>query len=100
MEREAYEKAAELLRLWEQIADAERRLQEIEKERQQVYQAQQQIQGNMGALGAEGKEGALRARYVEELEASQDRLRALGQEEAGAKEEIDRLKAELQKKLK
>ena len=99
MEREAYEKAAELLRLWEQVADAERRLAEIEKERQQVYQAQQQIQGNMGALGTEGKEGALRARYVEELEASQDRLRTLGEEEAGIKKEIERLKAEIQKKL-
>lgn len=100
MEREAYEKAAELLRLWEQIADAERRLAEIEKERQQVYQAQQQIQGNMGALGTEGKEGALRARYVGELEASQDRLRTLAEEEAGVKKEIERLKAEIQKKLK
>ena len=100
MDRDAYEKAAELLRLWEQVADAERRLGEIEKERQQAYQAQQQIQGNMGALGTEGKEGALRARYVGELEAGQDRLRALAEEEAGVKKESERLKAEIQQKLK
>jgi hypothetical protein len=100
MARAAYEKAAELLRLWEQIADAERRVQELEKERQGVYQAQQQIQANMGALGTAGKEGALRARYVEELEASQDRLRALAEEGAGVKQQIERLKGELQEKLK
>ena len=100
MERGAYEKAAELLRLWEQIAEAERRVQQVEQERQKVYQAQQQIQGNMGALGATGKEGELRARYVEELEASQNRLRTLAEEEAGVKQEIERLKAEVQAKLK
>lgn len=100
MDREAYDKALELLGIWGQIAEAERRLEEIEKERQQVYQAQQQIQGNMGALGTEGKEGALRARYVEELEASQDRLRALAEEETGVKEKMERLKAKLREKLK
>ncbi|MBN1659450.1 MAG: hypothetical protein JXA93_13685 [Anaerolineae bacterium] len=100
MNRGAYEKAAELLRLWEQIADAERRVQQVEQERQKVYQAQQQIQGNMGALGTAGKEGALRARYVEELEASQNRLKAIAEEEASIKQEIERLKAEVQAKLK
>ncbi len=100
LDRAAYEKAAELLRLWEQIADAERRLQELEKERQGVYEAQQQIQGNMGALGTAGKEGVLHARYVEELEASQDRLQALSEEGEATRQEIERLQEALQEKLK
>jgi hypothetical protein len=100
MDRDAYEKAAALLRLWEQIADAERRLKETDGERRQVYHAQEQIQGNMAALGTDGKEGALRARYVEELEAAQDRLQTLAEEEVGVKDEIERLKAEVKDKLK
>jgi phage gp45-like len=99
MESDAYERAAALLHLWEQIADAERRLEAIEKERQGVYEAQQQIQGNMGALGTAGKEGALRARYVEELGVSQERLQALAKEETEARQEVERLKAELQDTL-
>jgi hypothetical protein len=100
MDRAAYERATELLRLWEQIADAERQLQELENERQTLYQAQEQIQGNMGALGTAGKEGALRARYVEELEASQDRLRVVAEEEVQVKQETERLKGEVRSKLK
>jgi hypothetical protein len=100
LDQKAYAYVAEVLALWEKIADSEKRLGEVEKERQKVYQAQQQIQGNMGALSTTGKEGALRARYVEQLEASEDRLKALASEEAGAKEEIERLKAQLEAKLK
>jgi cell division protein FtsB len=54
----------------------------------------------MGALSAAGKEGALRARYVEQLEAQEDRLGGLGQQEAELETEIERLRDEIQALIK
>jgi hypothetical protein len=99
MDRETHDRVAELLRLWEKIAENERRLEETEKERRTIYKAQQQIQGNMGALSQTGKEGALRARYVEQLGASEEQLKALSQREANLKAEIERLKREIEERV-
>ncbi len=100
LDREVYNRVAELLGLWEKIGDAEKRLKEVEQERQKIYKAQQQIQGNMGALSTTGKEGALRARYVEQLEASEDQLQALDKRESNLKAEIERLEGEIEARLK
>jgi hypothetical protein len=100
LNREAYDKVAELLGLWEKIADDEKRVQEVEQERQKIYKAQQQIQGNMGTLSTTGKEGALRARYVEQLETGEDQLKALDRQEADLKAEIEGLKEEIQARIK
>lgn len=95
----SYDRVMGLLKLWEKVAAKEKRLAEIEAERQKIYKAQQQIQGNMGALSTTGKEGALRARYVEELEASENQLKALAQQETDLRSEIERLKGEIAAKL-
>jgi hypothetical protein len=100
LDRTAYEQVAQLLRLWERIGDLERRLQQIEDKRKQIYQGQQQIQGNMSALSTTGKEGALRARYVDQLEASEEQLGALASEEAENDTEIERLGAEIDARIK
>jgi hypothetical protein len=96
----AYEQVAALLRLWERVGDLEQRLQEFEKDRAKIYQVQQQIQGNMGALATTGKEGALRARYVEQLESSEEQLRALDSLERESEAEIERLKGEIEARIK
>jgi hypothetical protein len=96
LDREACDKVGELLGLWEKISDNQERLKEAEQERQKIFESQKQIQGNMGVLSAEGKEGTLRARYVEQLEAKEDRLRVLEQREMELKAEIERLKQEIQ----
>ena len=93
-------KASELLKLWEQIADKEHALAGCDKERKHVYKAQQQIQGNMKALKSEGKEGALRAKYVEQLEASEAQLAELVVQEKALKEEIETLNVMVQERLK
>jgi cell division protein FtsB len=54
----------------------------------------------MGALSAAGKEGALRTRYVEQLEAQEDRLGGLGQQESELQTEIERLKDEIESLIK
>jgi len=96
MDRDTHDRAAQLLGLWEKIAEDETRLGEVDKERQKIFQAQQQIQGNMGALSHTGQEGALRARYVEQLASSEGRLKALDQQEAELKADIERLKQQAQ----
>jgi cell division protein FtsB len=53
----------------------------------------------MGALSATGKEGALRTRYVEQLEATEDQLRSLDRREADLKAEIQRLNQEVAERL-
>jgi hypothetical protein len=88
-----------LVALWSQIAQHEQRLSEVDKERQQVYKTQEQIQGNMKALSSTGKEGTLRASYVEKLQASEDRLQALAGEEHQLKEQIDELNGQVEATL-
>jgi hypothetical protein len=99
LERDAYDQVTGLMALWEKIADDEKQLQQTDKERQKVYQAQQQIQGNMGALSATGKEGALRTRYVEQLEATEDQLRSFHQREAELRAAIESAKEEVKERI-
>jgi hypothetical protein len=100
LEQETHDRLAGILTIWEQIDDKEQALAECDKERQKVYKAQQQIQGNMKALKTEGKEGALRTRYVEQLEISEEQLRALVLQEKALKKEIEALKVDVKKRLK
>lgn len=100
LDRGTYDQVAGLLRLWEQIGDHERRLQEMEQQRQKTYKAQQQIQGNMGALSTTGKEGALRARYVDQLESSEEQLRVLASQETESQAAIERLQGEIEAQIK
>ena len=49
----------------------------LEQEQKSLYDKQEQLRKNMGSLGSAGKEGTLRQRVVDQLEASQDRLEAI-----------------------
>jgi hypothetical protein len=97
--RQDHDRLAELLSLWSRIAAAEKRLAEVDKERDQVYKAQQQIQGNMQPLAQTGKEGALRASYVDKLQATEHQLEALAQEETRLRTEIKGLQTQVEDKI-
>lgn len=99
LDKERFDKVAELLRLWEQIGDAESRQKEVDQERQQIFKAQQQIQGNMSALGQSGREGTLRTRYVSQLESHEERLREIEVEERRLKQLVEQMKQTVEKKL-
>ena len=99
IDRVTHDRIAELLNLWQKVADYEKRLAEIEKERQQIYKAQQQIQGNMKSLSMSGKEGALRSQYVDRLEATEQSLEKLAQEESQTKIKIQVVEKEILAKL-
>ncbi len=100
LERHTHDQLLPLLEMWERIAAHEQRLAEIEKERASVYKAQEQIQGNMKALATAGKEGELRASYVDKLRASEQQLQALAGEEQRLKVEIQQLKDEIDARIK
>jgi hypothetical protein len=100
LSKQAHAQLSALLALWERIAAHERRLAEIEQERQKIYKGQEQVRGNMGALSATGKEGELRAGYVDKLRASEQQLELLSGEEKQLQSEIARLKDEIESKVK
>lgn len=95
-----YNRVTAILKLWEKIAENERTLAGLDQERGKIYKAQQQIQGNMGALGQTGKEGAMRVRYVEQLEATEEQLKALAAQEIALKAENEQLQREVETRLK
>lgn len=100
LDQQTLDKAAKILMLWDTISDYETKIAEVEQERQRVYQGQQQLRENLQALSQTGKEGALRARYVEQLEASDGQLRTLAQREAEFKANIEKVKQEIETRLK
>lgn len=99
LDPKAHEQAAALLRLWEQIEQNRKGLTEANAERERIFKTQQQIQSNMQALSATGKEGDLRSRYVDELQASELRLKELDQSESNLKAGIEKLEREIEKRL-
>jgi chaperonin cofactor prefoldin len=88
-----------VLALYSQIDQQNRELDKLGKQREKIYQQQKQIQGNLGPLGREGEEGALRGRYVAELNTLEDRLKALATDEEHIRTQIAELEGEVSKKL-
>lgn len=100
IDQNTHDFVAGLLRLWEQVDTLKRRLVEVGAERDKIFKTQQQIQANMAALGQTGKEGSLRARYVDDLEASEAQLKALAQQEAEVQKEIERVEREIDQRIR
>jgi len=100
IDRRTHDLVAELLKLWQKVEDTERRIERVGKKRDKIYKAQGQIQGNMKALSTQGKEGALRAQYVDKLATSEEELKTLAQQESTLEAEVERLKKEIETKLK
>ncbi len=86
IDRNTHDLIAQILSLLEKINRHKQRISEIDQERQKIYDAQKQIQGNMQALTSEGKEGRVRSQYVDRLEATENSLNVLGQEETKLKQ--------------
>lgn len=100
LDRKTHDYIAELLTLWGKLAEKENALTTLEHDRQKIYKAQQQIQGNLQALGTQGKEGTLRARYVDQLESSEEQLKTLTQQENALKAEIKQIQATIDQRLR
>ena len=100
IDRVTHDQIVKLLMLYDTIADHEKQLKLLAEEREKIYKAQQQIQGNMQALSQVGKEGALRVRYVDQLEATEVQLRGIDKREAEFKAVIKQVEGEIEARLK
>ncbi len=100
MDRLVHDQITKLLTLYDTVNSHGKRLEEINVERAKIYEAQRQIQGNMAALTQTGKEGALRARYVDQLEITETQLRALEKQEKEWKSAIQQVEKEIEDRLK
>jgi hypothetical protein len=100
LDRKVYDQVSKLLMLYETIADYEKQVKQLEVERSKIYKAQQQVQGNMQALSQVGKEGALRTKYVEQLETTETQLRGLEKRETELKAAIKQVEDEIAARLK
>lgn len=78
----------EILDTVQSINDMNTQISKREQEQKSLYEKQEQLRKNMGSLGSSGKEGTLRQRVVDQLEASQDRLEAIDREVAELKSAI------------
>ena len=95
LDKQTYAALSRLLSLYEQIEQHEDTLQEIEQERQKIYERQKQTQANLTPLGREGSELELRQRYVTLLNELEDRLNELLAAEKTANDAIRRLEKEV-----
>jgi len=67
----------------------------LDNEREKVYKAQKQIQGNLAPLGQGGEEGKLRSRLVRDLEKHENRLVQLEEMEQTHTAEVTALEGEI-----
>jgi hypothetical protein len=65
---------------WEEARKLDARRERKEKEQQEAYAKQGKISEQLAVLKDGGPEGALRLRYVKELEAEQDKVNACEEE--------------------
>ncbi|MFP4396195.1 MAG: hypothetical protein ACLFTI_13135 [Anaerolineales bacterium] len=100
IDRRVHDQVVKLLMLFDSIGDYEKKLAEITQERKSVYKAQQQIQGNLGALGQSAKERGLRDQYVDRLQATETQLRELERRESELKANIRAVENDIVARIK
>jgi len=86
---------AQVLEKYRRLDALEGQGQKLEAEREKVYRAQKQIQGNLAPLGQGGEEGKLRSRLVRDLEKHENRLGQLEEMEQTRTAEVAALEGEI-----
>jgi hypothetical protein len=100
LDKATVKKLEEVLGFYRQIDELQHHIKQIERGRDTIYKQQKQIQGNLSPLGREGEEGALRKRYVTELNKLEDQLTSLAQKENDHNQKIASLEEQAQQALK
>ncbi|MGJ3239016.1 MAG: hypothetical protein ACFE0Q_09965 [Anaerolineae bacterium] len=75
-----YQQLSNILEAVQNINNAQERQAQLDSEQQTLYERQEQLRANLGALQATGKEAHLRNRLLQQLEQSQDQLEAIERE--------------------
>lgn len=91
---------AAILAIYHQVDETNQKLRLLDVEREGVFKQQRQIEGNLGPLGRDGEEGALRQRLVTTLGQTHERLAAIAAEETTLHEQVARLEEQAAKRLK
>lgn len=89
LDQEIFEGLSELLRTINFVQETHQRIRDLEQERKTLFDKQENIRANLGALSTSGKEGDLRERVLNQLAESQDRAEAIDREIAAAQRTID-----------
>jgi hypothetical protein len=80
MDRAMFDALSGVLAAWEEAAQLDAKRARWEKEQQEAYAKQTKVAEQLKVLKDGGPEGALRLRYVKELEAEQDKVNACEKE--------------------
>ena len=102
LDAETYAVLERILAQYDKIAEHEADIKRNETRRQEIFNQQKQVQGNLANLRDQGEEGQLRARYTRTLNQLEDDLlqlrerdEALRQAVAQAKQQIDEILSSL-----
>ncbi len=80
LDQETFQALNELLRTIQFISKTRKQVKTIKGERGNIYEKQEQLRANLGALKQTGKEADLRDRVLKQLEETQDRLEEIDRE--------------------
>jgi phage shock protein A len=90
LDKHTYEKLKALLDALAEVARLEKAIAEQEKQRSQVYAAQDQVQKKMAVLAKDGEEGRLRGRYVKQLTQQEETLAEIDKTIADTRADIEK----------
>lgn len=99
IDRATFEMLSGLLDNLAFIENARREQGELGSERTAIYERQEQLRRNLGALQPTGEEGTLRSRVLAQLEATEDRLAAIDGRQAELEEQIAAAEAQIEQTL-
>jgi prefoldin subunit 5 len=100
LDGELAQQLADVILLYRQVQELQQQIKRIERERDNIYKQQKQIQGNLAPLSNEGGERALRARYVSTLNTLEDKLAELAAEQQRIQQQIEALEQQATERLR
>jgi hypothetical protein len=99
IDTKAHERILGFVSLSDKIAAVQRRVQETERDIQEIFKDQERLRNNLKALGSAQDEKGLRERYVAEMAREEDALKSMRDDVRKLKEEKDTLDRELESKV-
>jgi predicted RNase H-like nuclease (RuvC/YqgF family) len=95
-----YKDVKEIIDLQSEINKLRRKNDELENERNKIFNEQSRLRSNLESLGTSTREEKLRAKYVDKLDAQEKRLEDIDKEIQKNKDKIEKLDKDIEKLLK
>lgn len=96
LDRDTFDRLAELLDTLASIEQAREEKNTLKQEREEIYARQAQLRENMSTLKPAGQEGSLRARLLQQLTNSEDRLDAIDAQLSQLDQQIEEAEARIE----